>query len=276
MLYIGIVVFLIIKLWPILIIPKNSIGIKQYTYQNELRILTWNIDMAWFNRLISGEPVDILKDKTQAFLKQHDIICMQEFFLLFTNIQPIIDKMKSIGFTYYVLPKIPRIQKMSDSGLAIFSKVPIIYETFIPFQTVRSWNYLNDIGFQYIELYVNDQIISIINTHMQPDHFDIYYDTKKKQQQQIAEIIKHRSIGHPFIICGDFNIILEEYHSMIENFNIEDLQDTSQDLEDRSTFENSVEQYDYIFTNLPYKDTEIVKNEFRSDHYPLCTTLMLN
>lgn len=254
---------------------KNSIGIKQTVYQNELRFLTWNIDMLCINRLLSGEPADIIKDKTLAFFAEHDVICMQEFFLIFANIKPIIDKMKSLGFIYYVLPKIPRIQKICDSGLAIFSKVPIIYETFVHFKATQSYDKMADKGFQYIELYVNDQIISVINTHMQSDHFDVYYTTKKKQQQQIANAIKHRSIDHPIIICGDFNIILEEYHSMIKNFNIEDLHDVSQDLMDRSTFENSQEQYDFIFTNLPYKNTKIIRNEFRSDHYPLSSTLML-
>jgi len=184
------------------------------TNNNSLKLLSYNVRQ--FNRYKWIKSNTIEEDICDFINQQNvDIVCLQEYR---TNHKLNI----KLPFKY--------IHKTKASGLAIYSKYPIIKTESLNFE--HSSN--NAI---YTDLKINNEFIRIYNTHLQSFSIDLSddYYTKNKlkrlyhkmnivfktQATQINKLNRHiKTSPYKTIICGDLNSTAFSwiYKQISENF----------------------------------------------------------
>jgi exonuclease III len=163
-------------------------------YNHKLRFLTYNIQrLPYFFR----EKINI-----SELLKKYDIICFQEDFCPEININELDFNIIHIGTDSHL--------KLVDSGLSIYSRIPLKFINFITFSNLGSVDKLSDKGFLVVKY--ND--LYIINTHLQAS-YNLDDDGSNIAKKQFKTIIKYLNKNKikKFIIMGDFNLELNKLNT---------------------------------------------------------------
>lgn len=150
------------------------------------------------------------------YVEQFDIICLQEAFY---NINPFqgkrrivnLLKQKNYHVVYSKLPNFLLGEHLTDAGLIIASKYPILNHTFFPYFDHCNVDSLAEKGFIHCEIITHSGPFHLINTHLQacyPDINSCIYsiNTKErtKQLMQLYALLIH--LKGDIVIAGDFNI----------------------------------------------------------------------
>lgn len=161
-------------------------------YNDKLRFLTYNIQRLPY---LFRPKLNIIK-----LLEKYDIICFQEDFC---------PEILSSDLDYYNIFHIGADShlKLVDSGLSVYSRIPLEFIDFVRFLDLGSIDKLSDKGF----LIVKYKDIHIINTHLQASYNleDGGSNIAKKQFKNIIRYLNKNKIKK-FIIMGDFNLELDK------------------------------------------------------------------
>ena len=234
-----------------------------------LKIITWNI--ACLPRFVNifGNPHNrISKIIYKIDNINADIICLQEVFDKVIR-KTIINFFKNKYKIHYTVNN----NMLLNDGLLILSKYPIIHSENHIFNNSCGEDSFVCKGYQYVLIDYNDNIISIINTHMNADPIISKSNPKiirEKQKSDILNIITNNNMNNSYnFLCGDLNSsynsdilynILIELNTKFHNTNINKGK--------ISTY--SVEQLDYIiyYGNMKLSKYNISKKVIlnESDH----------
>ena len=229
-----------------------------------------------------------------------DIICLQEYFVSDNPDQLTQSDIDSLFKNYpYRYVKFDSKNYDGKTGLATFSKYPIIKNEVIKYKSIFNASVYSDIV-------VNNDTIRIINNHLEsnwilgndlllPEQLEANFNLKKliyttkhfsnklaianpiraNQADSIRKIIK--STSYKLIVCGDFNDVPNSYsYSTIKG----DLKDAFVNYGNGFgwTFNSSIYKLrlDYIFydDHFEVKDFQIGKT-YSSDHFPIKCVLSI-
>lgn len=229
--------FCLISLLPILLSWKQvsvifSFRQDRFDYarsSSALRVMTWNVKI--FEGLEKSEAASAASN-IFSYIKATipDVVCMQEFSQYDSNglASNHIEKMKYMGYQYFFFSK-DYVKKTANyqSGVAIFSKMPLFDTTRVPYEHGRE-------SLLYADLVKNKDTLRIYTTHLQSFRFsqnDYRYLEDLKQHGDVINpanknfIIKMKnalqlraeqaiqiralvdSCPFPEIVCGDFNSV---------------------------------------------------------------------
>ena len=162
--------------------------------QDKLKVITYNIQRLPY---LIRPSFDILH-----LLDKYDIICLQEDFYPSKKLTDINYNLCHIGTN--------SIFKLVDSGISIYSRIPLEFIEFISFQNLKSVDKLSDKGF----LVMKHKDIYFFNIHLQSSYFDSDNNglSTVVQLNQITDYITKNKIDK-FIIIGDFNMELDILHT---------------------------------------------------------------
>jgi exonuclease III len=186
-------IFIIVGLW----IAREKFTI---SYHQRLKhtiptntIITYNIQ----RMPLSTKPLKKLYD----MLKPYSIILLQECFL---NL--LYDDIQYTFHDYNIVKGTMSGYRLSNSGLVILSRYPIVSYKFIPFKnnSYLSSDILAEKGFLVTTIDINQQKVHIINTHLQSNTYRDDYVIAQKQWNELHEYLKR--LNDPWIIGGDFNM----------------------------------------------------------------------
>jgi exonuclease III len=187
-----IIYYIIKKNFPLFVLHKDL------SFNNKvIKVLTYNVQRLPF----LFRPCININD----LLNKYDVICLQE------NYCDLFKQNNSYNVNC-VIPK-SSIFKIADSGLTIYSKLPIHYIDFIRFENLCSIDRVADKGFLIVQ--INDFIL--INTHLQASYNLTDNNNFTKAEEQIKTIINKVKNHNKIIICGDFNYNINEIE--INDFN---------------------------------------------------------
>lgn len=198
---------------------------KEFHYEkkaNTLRVLQWNVT-SWDEGGEYGESNFRIPMLNLVNEQNADILCFQEFFESKDTVRYTsnIARIVKMGFPYYYFVPNKRFEQDIHSGIAIFSKYPVIYSENSSFKR----NYTGD-HLLLTDIKVHNKIFRIFTTHLQPLYFDepdyqianwlkinearnIFYKLKKGYEYRYiqADLISQKinDSPYPVIICGDFN-----------------------------------------------------------------------
>lgn len=141
-----------------------------------------------------------------------DILCLQEVFTPL-RVSFVIKILQMAGYRVF-LPNDSYIQTLFGSGLMICVhnrlKASFVCNRFTPYLNYSNFDIFASKGFYAVVLYINNQYVRIINTHMQSDcEINNYTGTLKTstirrlQAKEIVDTYKTSKI--PTIIIGDLN-----------------------------------------------------------------------
>ncbi|MDR0661547.1 MAG: endonuclease/exonuclease/phosphatase family protein [Prevotellaceae bacterium] len=254
-----------------------------------IKIISYNIHT--FNTTSgensSKEIADFLNNESA------DIVCLQEFFT-YIHKQPreedFIRLLKNLPHNH-ILYNVVRTGKNSSSGLAIFSRFPIVGKG--EFRFPKSSN-----GAIYADIDVNGKIIRVYNNHLQSNRFNLSKTLKEdkrmdelvdasskikaafvKRSEQVERISDHiKSSPYPVAVCGDFNDTPVSYTYRTMKGELNDAFKTA-GRGIPSTYRGFFPSFriDYIFYDKSMKanNFEVLSDIEFSDHYPLMATLEL-
>lgn len=274
------------------IFPINFEKNDEMNIKKSLVIVSYNTNMNGNEKKhLQNQPNGVIK---YLLSTNADIICIQEYF---------VDKNKSYltqedvnklfrNYPYkYIKFDFENIAR--KTGLATFSKYPIIKNASIDYKSIFNASIYSDIV-------INKDTIRVINNHLESNYFmgndlmlpqqleknfnaenlfistkyvvhklAVAYPIRAKQADKIHEIIK--STPYKIIVCGDFNDIPLSYsYTKIKN----NLNDAFVNIGTGFgwTFNspNFKLRLDYIFfdDNFEVKDLQIGKT-YSSDHFPV-------
>ncbi|MEX2590579.1 MAG: endonuclease/exonuclease/phosphatase family protein [Chitinophagales bacterium] len=171
--------------------------------ENELRILSWNIQMLprLILRVRRGPirrsrliPQHIIDDKI-------DIIVFQEAFD--RRCRRILKRRLKEEYPYHAGPANKNFGIRTNSGAMIFSKYPIKELGKINFSVCEGIDCYAHKGALLVEIEAKGKQIQVLGTHLQAGGSD---STKMSEYRELAELTeKHRTEGIPLFLCGDFN-----------------------------------------------------------------------
>lgn len=221
---------------------------------NKIKILTFNCQRLPY---LFRSNVNI-----DSLLKDYDVICLQE------NFCSIFGTNKNKYYNY--IHPAGSLFKIVDSGLTIYSKYKIDFIDFIRFNNLKSIDKFSDKGFMVIKL----KDTYLINTHLQASYTKEDNHTAKTQLNTILEYIKLNNI-EKVVICGDFNINLNEIQIQDYNISITDTPTHWQNIKN-SIFNSSSSEEEkdmipcyfdgYIHKNINMSNTGVKKIDKYSDH----------
>jgi endonuclease/exonuclease/phosphatase family metal-dependent hydrolase len=171
----------------------------------KIKILSWNIYMLpHFIASHSGkiERARAIGETLQS--SDYDVIFFQEAF--HPRSRKVIINQLIKQFPYHSGPANKKtISPITNSGLWIFSKHPIVNSTAIRYKTRYGIDAFSRKGALLVTLNVNGSLVQVVGTHLQncgPDWL------KKMQCVELYErLLKpQQQLRVPQIICGDFNI----------------------------------------------------------------------
>jgi len=231
----------------------------------------------------------------QYLLKSNaDIICIQEYFVSDNPNQLIQSDMDSLFKNYpYRYVKFDKKNYDGKTGLATFSKYPIIKNEIIKYKSIFNASVYSDIV-------VNKDTIRVINNHLEsnwilgndlllPEQLEADFNLEKffittkylskklalanriraNQADSVHKIIK--SNPYKLIVCGDFNDVPNSYSYTTIKDNLKDAF-VNYGTGFGWTFNSSIYKLrlDYIFYdhNFEVKDFQIGKT-YSSDHFPV-------
>jgi endonuclease/exonuclease/phosphatase family metal-dependent hydrolase len=255
-------------------------------------VCTYNI-----NNKLSSVNEDSLEDWLLNIKEINaDIIALQDFTVTEESKVPTINKLKNLGYKYYVDYYFNKT-KILSTGLAIFSKFPITKHKRVKFK------HPTDNGSFYTELEIGGKKINIFNVHLQSNRLSrrernietLPYEKKTKlhvvfqvinkiisyattREKQVKELIdKTKDLKDPVIILGDFNEVPYTYAQKLMRKNF-----TNAFQKKGYGFGHSYQTFfkvlkiDYIFLSQNIKVLEC-KRYIRdgSDHYPIYAKISL-
>jgi len=246
------------------------------------------------NELVKQQMLDVVKNENP------DIICFQEYYTRRKGAFAITDSLKHILKTnnFYFIPSSQN--DYEASGLAIFSRYPIVNKGSILFSTNHGGN-----ASIYIDVLIHNQKVRVYNVHLQSIAFDkqdyVYLDkvTQKmdteitpakriirmlktaflKRSGQVDIMKDHmKTCKTPFLIAGDFNDTPASYAvtqltKSLHNSFVE--QGTGLGRTYNGKFPNF--QIDYISATKTIKiiNHRIIEAKL-SDHFPVRSDLRIN
>ena len=133
---------------------------------NSLKIVSYNID-GLFLHYNHNNYVNISKYIRYLFTDEKiDIICLQEVWE--KNIYDLIIKNLNDLNLFHTFPPTSKKYCVGEhSGLLIISKYPIILSDFEIYDKLNFTCLMTNKGIQYVTIKVNNDYISLINTHLQ-------------------------------------------------------------------------------------------------------------
>jgi len=199
------------------------------------RVMTWNVKI--FEGITKGSQASAeAKREIFSFIKATDpsVLCLQEFAQYDSSglERDHLKKMAEYGYPYYFFSEdYSKASADYRSGVAIFSKTPILHQQRIQFTSNRE-------SIIYVDVLNGTDTFRIFSTHLQSFHLnkndyrnidylkngmDVGKDESKyllikmnnafrlraQQAQQIKPLLD--SCPYPEIICGDFNDVPNSY-----------------------------------------------------------------
>lgn len=175
------------KKFPLIVLHKNEGLVK-----NKIKLITYNVQRLPY--IFLRPKIDIKK-----LIDKYDIVCLQE------NFCQLFSQYKSFDVNC-VIPDCS-VYKLVNSGLTVYSKLPLEYVKFVRFNNLTSVDKLSDKGFLIVK--VNG--IVIVNTHLQATYNLTNELHFQNSYEQVGMIINEVENYDKVIICGDFNIKLNEF-----------------------------------------------------------------
>jgi len=228
-----------------------------------------------------------------------DVLCTQEFFEAKDTgyYKSNVLALKELGFNFHFFVPLTTAQADLPTGVAIFSKYPIIDTT----SFIYKLNYTGE-HLLYADIKVEGKIFRVFATHLQPIYFDDFeynlanwtqsatesdrdyfhtlfarFQSGFEYRYPQSELVNNKieESPYPSIICGDFN----DVPNSNTYFTVKgDLQDAF--LKAGSGFGRTIPYFskmlriDYIFADKKFKVTQFhVEHVPYSNHYPLITDL---
>ncbi|WP_299359774.1 endonuclease/exonuclease/phosphatase family protein [Mucilaginibacter sp.] len=266
--------------------------------ENAVRMMTYNVHS--FKKYGSNKDISTKHEILEIIATQQpDVIGMQEFYTRKRGQYDMVDSIKKIigSDNYYV----ENFSGNNDekTGIAIFSKFPIITKGLIQLSPLYSGNQC-----LYIDIKKNEHVFRVYSVHLQSINFEPedyrYIDTVTKsgktdlsstkrlggklkrafikRSEQVAIIKKHASqCPYPYIIAGDFNDTPSSYAVNQMAVGLKNA------FRERGfglgrTYNGDFPNYqiDYIMTSQQFNVTgyKIIEKKL-SDHYPVCVDLVL-
>ena len=277
---------------------------KEFSYDkkpNTLRVLQWNVT-SWDEGNRKDNGGNSFRIAMLALVKEQnaDVLCFEEFFepkdtgYFKSNISSV----TKMGFPYYYFVPTKINENDWPSGIAIFSKYPIIDSTNFSFKR----NYTGD-HLVYADIKANNKIFRILATHLQPLYFDdpdyqisnwfkpeketgandfysIFLKLKKGYEFRYiqSELVKEKidASPYPVIICGDFNDLPNSSVYFKIKGNLQDAFLKKGSGFGRTTpFISPTLRIDYIFVDKSFKVTQfqVLNVSYSDNHYPIETDL---
>lgn len=246
-----------------------------------LNIMTYNIDGPFFH-FNYNNYLNISKFIRQQFFSNNiDIISLQEVWL--TCISDLIMKELYDLDLYVSFPPTTKKYNFGEhSGLMIISKYPILTNEYIEFDNCSFTCNMTRKGLQHITINHNNEIVNIINTHLQSSFKDFnnlhFHSTASKQLDIIQKYCLNNCI-YNYMIIGDLNMdtmYIKKY--LIDNKNIS--MDYNPEYKNICSFPSTQETLDYcLFCNIFNENIveyELFKNIDYSDHLPLLIKISNN
>ena len=204
------ILFLIVSVY---IISKSTfIYIRQHIspfyklspFKHPVRILSYNIQRLPY---LFRPNIDIEK-----LLTKYDIICLQENFCSIFGTNKYHYK-----YNYDCIQTATPFYKLIDSGICIYSKLPIIFIDFKQFTNSHSVDYFADKGFLVVQ--IGDTVV--VNTHLQST-YTFNTDYRRIAIEQLSSISEYCKQFKKVIIVGDFNVDListdlSGYNKLVSN-----------------------------------------------------------
>lgn len=282
----------------------NSIGLHFKTHlmaekpKGQIRIMTYNVH----NFQTIDTPFNLSAHQQILSLIhqwQPDVIGFEEFYLN-SNQFKICDSLKKMLKTpYYYFEPFTKTDRDS-TGLAIFSKFPIVTR-----KCVQLGDEKNDGECIYVDVQSNHRIFRMYSVHLQSLKFDpsestylnslVHLKTTnlhalsnilsklkacfQKRSQQV-NIFKQnaKQCKYPYIVSGDFNDTPSSYtYSQMANELKNSFSERGSGICNTYIGAPSSFQIDYILTSKQFsvRNYEVVKQKI-ADHYPVCVDLAMN
>ena len=265
-----------------------------------LRVMQWNVSNFDEDNNTGEEGTGYRLRILELIKNQNtDVLCIEEFFESYDTkyFKPNISALVNMGFQYYYF--IPTVSHENDfkSGIAIFSKYPVIKSGNYSFTKSKISEHLI-----YTDIKVKDKIFRIFATHLQSVRFDASdyqslsrikqaekpdlngsktivsklkrgYELRYKQAELVSEKIKESP--YPSIICGDFNDVPNSSAYFKIKGNLQDaFLKEGWGIGRTFLFISPTLRIDYILADKIFKvnQFQIIHVPY-SDHYPLITDL---
>ena len=267
--------------------------VKKRVEGKELKVLTYNVGMFNVNKDLDAF-VDFVKE-TNA-----DVVCLQEFGFYSraasqNDILQQFDKLYPHRHLWY------KNQSNSiNSGLATFSRYPIIKKEKIQYESTTNVSIFSDIV-------VSDDTIRVINNHLESYHLNekerdiigllrdsISQDEKINHSRHLenklsyamkirasqAEAIRYTvsKTHHRVVVVGDFNDVAQSYTYRVIAAGLTDAFSTAGRWGYNWTFHTMPMYFalDHILTSPTIQATEAIVHHIKlSDHYPLTATFQI-
>jgi hypothetical protein len=196
-----------------------------------------NIKLLTYNLFLRPPPVhnnenDWKDERLTDFVKLldcFDIICVQELFGSFNNRkQELIQTANRAGLFFYCDSPQPGFfsKFLSDGGLLILSRFPILESEFRPFRYSVLSDSIANKGIQFAKIRIGEQYLLLFNTHTQASyfgcseyHWNISCKTRMDHVEEICsfvtDVITEQCELYPdcdflIMLVGDLNI---DYHN---------------------------------------------------------------
>ncbi len=258
--------------------------VNQPVTENDFVVMSYNVRL--FN-LFDWLPDTDVVSYIRTFVndKNPDILCIQEY-----------SESANIDLKVYPYKYVYMQGKKIKTGMAIFSKFPIIDEGHLVFPESNNCTTFADIkkGKDIIRVY-NMQLQSIkispdvneisenidgINQQKSQLVFNRISRAFRKQQQQAEILMNHRNTcDYPVIICGDMNNSAYSYVYRRVKGNLNDaFEEAGSGFGNTYHFKYYPARIDYIFADsaMKVKNFECFQDFVNSDHYPIMARFSLD
>jgi endonuclease/exonuclease/phosphatase family metal-dependent hydrolase len=242
-----------------------------------IRLLQWNI---WYK-----EPIVNVAEELEKI--NPDIACLQEV-TRGSDFNPNTDNAKFLSDKlnyqyYYHEAQSWENDHVKTQGNAILTKFPIISTKYKYIQqpSENSESYANE-GRVYIEteLQIDNKNLTVGTTHMSYTHKFILNEAKKKEADNLLEIIKDKK--EKYVFCGDLNARINSY--ILDNIK-KYLKNGGPSLDTKTWTTKPFNYNDFVETELNWRldhifitkdinihTSKVLKTEY-SDHLPVLSEL---
>lgn len=201
---------------------KPNSNIKKQDDMRDLKILTWNIYMLPHCSWIHGncKRARAIAEKLKA--ADYDIIVFEEAFDF--KARKIIRQQLQTSYPYIYGPANESFLSIrTNSGLWVLSKVPLKKLQEIQYKNRYGIDAMARKGAVMFEGQWNGRQFQLVGTHLQSDSPD---EVRREQCNEIATSLlkKFSKENVPQIVCGDFNIEMDDalnYHYMLKALDVE-------------------------------------------------------
>ena len=211
----------------------------QTNKSHKIKLLTYNF-------FLRPPPIktneDDYKDERlndfKDYMKDFDIICMQEVFGSFSGRKKkMIYNAKKNGFNFYATGNMPPFfsKFLIDGGLLTLSRFPIIECKKINYDYGVMSDGMSMKGVIYTKIRINNNFLCLFNTHLQASYYDSGVElwnscisSRSRQCETLINFIYACILKIPiserdkclFILCGDFNMDGGNYNEFLNKYNL--------------------------------------------------------